>query len=614
MRSGPADWISGLMRRKFMKHSFALRNAVRVVPILLLLLLSAEAALAQKGKLDIAYTVTLSDVASRQFRITTEIGNIDQPRLDLALPTWTPGWYVVENYAKNVLRFNITDGSGKRLQPRMTRKQTWSVDTKGISRIRVEYDYSATVLGLNQAKIADEFAFFTGIELFLEPIGHRSTPSRLKFQLPGGWKLITALKDTPDPTIFTAADYDTLVDAPALMGSFDVSEFRVEGKPHYFAAAPAGVFDAEKSKKFTEMLASTIKAQSAIFGGLPYEKYVAFYFFQPAESNASGALEHQNSYVAFAPAGARSTPEGIIGTASHEFFHLWNVKRIRPIEMWPYDYARENESPLLWVSEGFTNYYGIVGTYRGGVTSKEHFLARAADAAAGVESTEARKYVPPASSSMVTWVGYDTPQAFAVSYYTQGQNLAALLDLSIRNDTEGAASLDDVFRTLYRDHYQKGRGFSTADLVAVINGLTRKDYAAFFESYVFGVEVPDYDRIFGYAGYRLERKEQAAADFGFSVRPRNNGFTILGVEPNGPAAAAGLKAGDVITKVNGVSPFEAQIGTLAGKDIKLAVNRDGTESEMPMKVGSRMFTTFSLAEVASPSARQAKIREGWLKR
>lgn len=580
----------------------------------IVLFVGIQTGAAQKGKLDIAYTVALTDVASRQFHITTEIKNIDQPRLDLTLPTWTPGWYVVENYGKNVLRFTVKDASGKWIQPRMTRKQTWSIDTRGVKEIRVEYDYSATVLGLNQAKIGDDYAFFTGIELFLEPLGHRTNPSSLKFQLPQGWKLISALKDTADPNVFTAANYDTLVDAPAMMGKFDVTEFSVNGKPHYFTAYPASVFNAEKSKKFTEMLGATIRAQSAIFGDLPYEKYIAYYFFQPAESNASGALEHLNSYVAFAPAGERSTPEQIIGTASHEFFHLWNVKRIRPAEMWPYDYSRENESPLLWVSEGFTNYYGVVATYRAGVTTKENFLSRAAGAAGGIESDEARKFIPPASASVSTWLGYDTPQAFTISYYTQGQNLAALLDLSIRNDTDGAKSLDDVFRALYNDHYKKGRGFTTEEMIGIINRLTKKNYNDFFNKYVFGVEVPDYDRIFGYAGYSLAKKPEVAPDFGFSIRPRNGGFGINGITPNSPAAAANLKVGDVIMKANGTPVFEAPFNTFAGKEIKLTIVRGSEELEIPMKVGSREFTSYSLAEVAAPTPQQIMIRDGWLKR
>lgn len=586
----------------------------RLALIFLALAFVAQSAAAQNRPLKVEHTVRLSSTASRQFHVTSEYSNIRQPNLALSLPTWTPGWYTVENYFKNVLRLRVTDGTGKILQPRMSKKQTWNVDTRGINRIRVDFDYEASVLGLNQAKIANDYAFFTGIQMFLEPVGHRSAPATVRFQIPTGWRLISAMKETSDPMVFTVADYDALVDSPTLMGKFDVTQFEVEGKPHYFTAVPAGTFNAEKSKRFTEMLASAIKAQSAIFGGLPYEKYVAFYFFQPAESNASGALEHQNSYVAFAPGGARTTPEQIIGTASHEFFHLWNVKRIRPAEMWPYDYSRENETPLLWVSEGFTNYYGSLANYRGGVITKEQFILGVASAAAGIENTEQRKYISPANSSVSTWAGYDTPTAFGISYYTQGQNLAALLDLSIRNDTDGRSSLDDVMRALLNEHYKRGRGFAIPDMIRIINRLTKRDYNDFYNRYVFGTDVPDYDRVFGYAGYRLERKAQATADFGFSIRPRNGGFGINGVEPNGAADKAGLRVGDIITKINGDAPFSVAFGPLAGKEVKLTITRDGKESDVSMRVGSREFANFSLVEMASATPKQMKVREGWLKR
>lgn len=582
--------------------------------LILVLILGIQAANAQKSGLDINYTVALSDPAAQQFHVTTDIKNINQNRLDLSLPVWTPGWYTVENYGKNLLRFRITDGAGKTLRHTMSRKQTWNVDTKGIRQIRIEYDYRATVLALNQAKITNDFAFFTGIQLFLQPEGHRNTPSTVKFAIPGGWKIMTALKETTDPVTFTAADYDTLVDAPVEIGKFDVTKFEVDGKPHYFVANPAGSFNAEKTKAFTEMLAKVAIAQKGIFGDLPYEKYVYYYFFSPPESNASGALEHLNSFVAFAPPGDVATPEQIIGTASHEFFHLWNVKRFRPAEMWPYDYSRENESPLLWVSEGFTNYYGVVATHRAGITTTEAFLQRAADAASGVENTEARNYISPASSSVSTWVGYDTPVAFGISYYTQGQNLGALLDLSIRNDTDGRSSLDDVMRAFYNDHYKRGKGFTTEEMIAIIERLTKKDYDDFYRRYVSGVEVPDYDRIFGYAGYRLDKKTQAVPEFGFNGRYRGGGLTINSVEPNSPAAAAGLKEGDLILKINGVAAQQSPLGTFAGKTIKLTLDRSGAESEISMNVGSRDVAGYSLSEIAGATPQQLKIRSGWLKR
>lgn len=571
-------------------------------------------AFGQKGGLDITYSVGLTDTAKQEFHVTTDIRNIRSPQMTLALPTWTPGWYTVENYYKNVSRFRVTDDGGRVLPIRMTRKQTWEVPTAGIGAIRVEYDYRATVLALNQAKITPDFAFFTGIEMFLEPVGYRTTPSKVKFKIPAGWQIVTALKETADPMTFAAADYDTLVDAPVEMGRFDVTKFEVEGKPHYFVANPAGAFNKEKTDRFINMLSRVAAADSAMFGGLPYEKYVYFYFFTPPESNASGALEHLNSFVAFAPPGNIATPEMLIGTASHEFFHLWNVKRIRPAEMWPYDYSRENETPLLWVSEGFTNYYGLVATYRAGITSKEQFLAAAAGAAAGVENNEARKYISMANSSVSTWVGYDSPTAFGISYYGGGQNLAALLDLSIRNDTDGRSSLDDVMRTLLADHYKKGRGFTTTDMIGIINRLTGKDYRDFYDRFVFGTDVPDYDKFFGYAGYRVERRDVTSPVFGFNVRNRNGGFMVNGVEPDSPAAAAGLNVGDVITAIDGLPPMQAPFGSLAGKEIMLTVDRGGAKADLRMKVGTERSTAFSLVDVAKPNARQIAIRDGWLRR
>lgn len=600
----------------FISATIIMRQTKGYFPAVFVLLLLAAVPFvsAQKRPLKIDYTVSLSDTSKQQFHITTDIKNIAQPQFSLSLPTWAPGWYTVEDYFKNVLRFRVTDAAGKVLPTRMSRKQTWNIDTRGISSFKVDYDYAATVLALNQARIAKDYAFFTGIELFLQAEGHHDEPSTVHLNIPPGWKIATALKETSDPTTFIAANYDVLVDAPVEIGNFDVTKYEVEGKPHYLIANPAGTFSKEKSEKFCEMMVKVVKADSAMFGGLPYEKYLHFYFFAPPESNASGALEHLNSFVAFGPPGGSATPEDIIGTAAHEYFHLWNVKRIRPAEMWPYDYSRENETPLLWVSEGFTNYYGVVAEYRSGLMTQDGFLARAAGAASGVENSEARSYISPANSSVSTWAGYDSPVAFGISYYTQGENLGALLDLSIRNDTDGRSNLDDVMRALFNDHYKRGKGFTTEDMIGIINRITKKDYHDFYDRYVFGTDVPDYDRIFDYAGYKLEKKTGQSPEFGFNIRNRNGGAMINAVEPNGAAADAGLKVGDIITKINGEKPSRASFQTFAGKTINLTVTRNGIDSEIPMNVGSSEVTSYSLKAADNITPLQSKVRAGWLKR
>ena len=592
-------------------------RAAFMAPLAVAILLLSPAAFAQKREaFRIDYTVAIVSVEGQLFHITTDIKNINEPRLDLSLPAWTPGWYTVENYFKNVLRFKVTDAKGNRLQPEMIRKQTWRVETKGLDSIRVEFDYKASLLALNQAKITNDFAFFTGTELFLEAARHRTSPSTVRFELPPDWKIVSALKETSDPMTFTASDYDALVDAPTEMGKFDLTQFQVEGKPHYLVTNPVGALAKDKAGHFTEMLAKVVRAQSSIFGGLPYDKYVYFYFFARPESNAGGALEHLNSHVSFA---FSPNPEFMIGTASHEYFHLWNVKRIRPAEMWPYDYSRENETPLLWVSEGFTNYYGSIALYRAGLNTRQQFVQSVERAINGVESNEARAYISPADSSVSTWVGYDTPVAFGISYYTQGQNLGALLDLSILHDTKGASGLDDVMRSLYRDFYLKGKGFATEDMIGIVNRLTKRDYRDFYRKYVSGVEVPPYDAILGYAGYHVETTSRTTATIGVALDRNNEGVRITRVIAGGQAAKAGLRAGDIVLGVDDVDlgknpqTLIAKLSERVGRAAKLSIKRGGQDLTSDVEVGTRSDASYKVSELANPSPEQAKIREAWLK-
>lgn len=592
------------------------RNLARVLFFVAILFIQSTALAQRRDPFHIHYTVSVASVEDQLFHVTAEIKNISEPRLDLSLPTWTPGWYTVENYFKNVLRFKITDSKGNRIEPQMIRKQTWRVETKGLDAIKAEFDYHATVLALNQAKITSDFAFFTGTELFLEALGHRLSPSKVRFELPQDWKIISALKGTSDPLTFTAPDYDTLVDCPTEMGRFDVTQFQVEGKPHYLVTTPANALPADKAAQFSEMLSKVASAQSAIFGGLPYEKYVYFYFFAPPESNAGGALEHLNSHVSFAHS---TSPYAMIGTASHEFFHLWNVKRIRPADMWPYDYTREDETPLLWVSEGFTNYYGSVALYRAGLRTREQFLQTVEGAINGVESEEARSYISPANSSVSTWVGYDTPVAFGISYYTQGQNLGALLDLSILHDTGGTSRLDDVMRALYREFYQKGRGFTTEDMIGIINRLTRRDYHDFYRKYVSGVQVPPYDMFLGYAGYKVETSSRKTAMLGIEIEQTPEGLKITRADRGGPAYKAGLRGGDFLVSIDGLDLQKDRQAAMErleqriGQGVKFAINRAGRNQVVDLQVGTRSEASYKIVELPNPTPDQLKIREAWLK-
>jgi predicted metalloprotease with PDZ domain len=438
----------------------------------------------------------------------------------------------------------------------------------------------------------------------------------VRFDVPSGWRIASGLDDTADPTVFTAPEYDTLVDQPTLMGQFEVTRFMVEGKPHDFVANPAGVFSAEKTRTLIGHLTKLAETQSRIFGGLPYRQFVYFYFFRPAEASAA-VLEHQNSYVALMNAGAQAQPDDMVAQASHEFFHVWNVKRIRPVQMWPYDYARENETPLLWVSEGFTNYYSSLASYRAGLKDARSFVGEVARTIAEVEGNEARRYISAADSSTSTWIGYDN-RPFSISYYTQGCNLAALLDLSIRHDTRGASGLDDVMRTLFTDFYQRGRGFSTEDLIRVINRITRSSYEGFFSRYVSGTDVPPYETIFGYAGYQVERTTRKFPNLGVNLDERGR---VTGVHDRSDAATIPLQQGDFLLSIDGQT-LEGQGGGAvfrmlnekSGQNVRLRIRRGGEERELEIAVGSVELVNYRIVDSKSPRPEQLKIKESWLKR
>jgi predicted metalloprotease with PDZ domain len=271
------------------------------------------------------------------------------------------------------------------------------------------------------------------------------------------------------------------------------------------------------------------------------------------------------------------------------------------------------------VSEGFTNYYGNVALLRAGLHNREQFIQAAAQAITGVESNEVRHYISPANSSTSTWLGYDTPVAFGISYYTQGQNLGALLDLSIIHDTAGVAGLDQVMRTLYNEHYKRNKGFTTEEMIAVINRLTKRDYHDFYKRYVWGVEVPPYDEIFAYAGYKSEKTSQQSPRLDFEVTVTSDGdIQLTRVHLSSTAAAAGLQAGDVLVSFDGVEVrrgFGAVYAVLTqkvGKTVKVDFKRDGASKTVEMQVAGDEQAAYRLVEMPNPTPQQMKVRDRWL--
>lgn len=559
------------------------------------------------------YTVQVKDTAAHLFHVRATFSNLRQAQLEVSLPIWTPGWYTLEYYGKNIMRLEARDASGTRLATSAVKSQTWSVETRGKDRITVGFDYLANINAANQAIVNARYAFFTGTQLFLEPVGHRSAPATVRFIVPEGWSIVSALHQASEPATFTASSYDELVDAPSWLGAVEGHRFDVADKPH-FIAVETGRFAADSIVAFSGRLARVIGKAAEIFGGLPYEKYVFFYLPGPAQSTATG-LEHGNSVVMI-DKGLRALPAG----EAHEFFHLWNVKRIRPAEMWPYDYSRPSETPSLWISEGITRYYSDMLMYRAAYWSDTTLVEALAQIIGSIEANPAARYVSPSESSMTTWQDYGVGKPFGVSYYFQGQVLGALLDLALLHDTRGERGLDDVMRALYRNFYLRGNGFAPDDVVRTVNAVSGRDYGDFFRRYVTGVEMPPVDRVLGYAGIRMTRQQRILGFLGVTHSDVPHGRRLDAVTVGGPAYIAGLRVGDVVIASDGVPakqvrmPYNCCITVNKGTErAVLTVLRDGSQfsATVILQIGP---TADAMEFDPDATPEQLLIRRAWLRR
>jgi predicted metalloprotease with PDZ domain len=577
------------------------------------------AAKPRASQLKIEYTVKVTGGEEQLFHVTTDIDNIRQTSLDLSLPRWMPGYYRTEEYARNVRRLRFTDAQGKPLAHRMVARQTWRVETAGVKRIRVEFAYTADTLGVTTAKAGTDFAFFTGVQLFLLPEGQRQAGGRVRFEVPQGWAIASALRPTAEPTVFAAADYDELADAPTQLGRFDVTRFEAGGKQHTLVTTPAGAYDAEKLKELAGVLKRVAETQGQMFGGLPYDNYTFFYFFTMAGDRIGHAIEHANSFVCFPPDGPNAAPAGEAWRAAHEIFHAWNGKRLRPAEMWPYDYGRENVTPLLWFTEGMTDYYASKTLLRAGLYDREQFVNSMAGAVGMLEANDARSYVSPADASMTSWLRSRTLFPYGISFYDQGNVLGLLLDLSLLRDTKGAAGLDEVMRRLYREHYGRGRGFTTEDLVRVVSAVGGRDYAPFFDRHVWGREAPPFGEALALAGYRMERsviqKPTIVFDGGVTLQGE---LRIRRVAQNSSAAQSGLAVDDVIQSVEGeampggFSKLAPKLEGRIGNTVRATILRAGKIVNLDLKVDAREVVQYRMVELEGPSAAQLKLRDSWL--
>jgi predicted metalloprotease with PDZ domain len=570
----------------------------------------------------LSITVSIERPTSHYYHVVFRADGLKGEFQDFKLPVWTPGYYRVMDYSKNVKDFRAEDGAGRALPWEKTSKNIWRVRSANSATIVASYDVYAFTRFVADSYLNDDGGFITPAGVFMHVAGHLQDPVTVTVRPFPGWKGVsTGLEPAAGrPDAFTAPDFDTLYDCPILVGNLEVLTFEAAGLPHTVAAYDLGTFD---RAKFTGDLAKIVEAAARLMGELPYRHYT-FLIIGPG----GGGLEHLNSTaVTLNPAslGDARGYQGWLSFIAHEYFHLFNVKRIRPVALGPFDYDRENYTDMLWFSEGVTVYYEYLLLNRAGLMTRDEVLERLGRTIAAYENAPGRRHQPATLSSLDTWTGFFGRNEHAanttLSYYDIGCGLGLLLDLRIREASRGRASLDDVMRTLYRMFYkEKKRGFTDREFREVCEKAAGAPLGEIFDVYARTVEPWDYAKYLGAAGLTIDLAPRPAAGpwFGASAQDQEGRTVVSGIEPDSPAFAAGLCLQDEILAVDGTRVDAKSIpGALKekkpGDRIKVLYARRGGVREAGVTLGTKAEPSFKISPRTDPTPAQKALLEAWLK-
>ena len=568
--------------------------------------------------------------------------------VDLIMPVWTPGSYLVREFGRHVQDFAAEDGGGRTLSWTKTDKNTWRVESGGAREVRVRYSVYANELTVRTSELNDRHAFWNNANLLMYPDGALGAPSTLRVEPFGDWKIATGLPSVQGAAnTFRAENFDVLYDSPFLASSFRVLSFDVAGVPHRVVVDGEGRYDAERLRRDVQKI---VEAEVAMMGDTPYRDYT---FLLMLGERGGGGLEHLNSTALTARRFGFSTPEdwrAVHTLVAHEFFHLWNVKRIRPDALGPFDYTRENYTRLLWVAEGLTSFYENVFPRRAGLMNDRQYLETMAREIQTMQNTPGRLEQSAEEASFDAWIKYYRPDEntvnSAVSYYDKGALVGFLLDLELRRRSDGKRSLDDVMRALYEEFAKKGRNYTPADFQRAAERVAGAGLEEFFRRHVRGREELDYDAALAWAGLRLDTAgaagaRPAAAEAFLGATYAGDGEQVVGrtVAPGAlvvktvPAGTAayeqGLSAGDEIVAVDG---FRARRDTSAkdwGRaardflDVRVADKRPGDQLTLTVfrgdelrtlniKLGARPAAAYRIVPVPNVTEQQRRNYQSWL--
>ncbi|MBI3185902.1 MAG: M61 family metallopeptidase [Myxococcales bacterium] len=549
--------------------------------------------------------------------------------LTVALPVWTPGSYLVREYARHLQELTASTTDGEPLPCTRADKRSFSV-AAGERPVRLRYRVYANELTVRTSHLDGSHGYFNGATLFLYAEALRGREHRVTVDAPEGWQTFCALERQGQELV--AGDYDELVDSPFEVGPHSPLRFNAGGIPHEVVLWGEPPLDRDR---LASDLSKVCEAEAALFGGLPMRRYLFLVYFT---DKGRGGLEHHCSTSLLFPRSTIASPKGwedFLALAAHEYFHLWNVKRIRPKALVPLDYSTESYTSLLWAFEGITSYYDNLLVRRASLMSPSRYLTRLGESMSALQATPGRKAQSLSEASMVAWIKHyrpdeNTPNS-AISYYLKGEVVALLLDLTIRKATSNQKSLDDLMRLLWQ-RYGDGRGVPEDGVEAAAEEVTGEDLAPFFDRALRSTSELDCS-IFAHVGLEARlRVRESANDKGGSpprlkpaeIRPRGwlgiltrGSATVATVLDGSPAQEAGLYAEDEVValdgyKVDGSALLSRCEERKPGETVRVTAFRRDRLIELPVCLGQKPADAVYLARVERPTDEQKAAYQAWL--
>ncbi|HEV8658793.1 MAG TPA: PDZ domain-containing protein [Thermoanaerobaculia bacterium] len=575
----------------------------------------------------VRYTLRFPTAQTNYVEVEASYPAAGAQQIAVMMPVWSPGSYLVREYSRNVENVSATTDRGETLPVEKVRKNRWRFPTRGASQVTFRYRVYGREMRVQTNYVDADFALINGAPTFIAPIDRLHGPFEVTVELPKSWSRSMSAMTVIEPNRYRAVDYDELVDSPIVAGNPAVHEFTVDGKRHYLVNIGDETFwDAERA---THDVQKIVEQHRNVWGLLPYDRYMFFNFIV----DAGGGLEHKSSTVLMTRRFQMRTRKGYIDwldLVSHEQFHAWNVKRLRPVALGPFDYENENYTTNLWISEGFTDYYGALQVERAGLMTPTEYLQRLSRTIESLQTTPGRLTQPVAMASYDAWIKFYRPDENAVntaiSYYTKGAIVGWLLDAKVRKASSGARTLDDVMRTAYQ-RFSGPHGFTTDDFVGVVREIGGADSASWLSRVISTTEDLDYSDALSWFGLEFSRQKKSTDDdgepkpekayLGLTAKADAGRLLVTQVKRGTPAFDAGINVDDEIIAIDDYRVPPEGLDTRleqykAGDAASIVVVRRGHLRTLPLKFATEPENVWKLHAIEKSTPDQTQHFNRWL--